>query len=177
MAAEPSSGGEAPATPHLHHKKAHHPHQAPPATEPAAPAVAETAPVPVHGHKAAASASKPLPKRIESAPALDAISSWWTPVAKQSTDHLNLVYAGEAAFDKAIVLLFSSDMDAGAGSHIDVLDASGKTVSGTWEVGSNPHMLIFKTAPGRYTIALRSDLVDAHGKALDDALHGPVYVH
>ncbi|MDI3259655.1 MAG: hypothetical protein QJR02_08165 [Sinobacteraceae bacterium] len=113
-------------------------------------------------------------------PATDAISAWWPVVDKRSPDRLNLVYAGEAAFEKAVVLLFDQDIGNPtlAGSHIQVLDDRGQPVSGTWESSpSNPRMLIFKTRPGRYTLILSASLADAQGKTLGSELHGPVYVH
>lgn len=177
---------------------------APAAAEPAPAAAAPEAPPapaapaePKHKHpkpEAAiapaetASAAKPAEKQhtasIQSDKArlggkTDAISAWWTTVDKQDSSHLNLVYAGEAAFEKAVVLLFSDSVDASTGSHIQVLNREGAAASGHWEVGTqNPRMLVFRTKPGRYTVILSPGVAGAGGgKTLGTALHGPVYVH
>lgn len=111
--------------------------------------------------------------------AVDVISSWWPAADKQSADALNLVYAGEAASEKSVVLLFGSELDAaGAGSHIQLLDAKGAPASGPWVAGGNPRILVHKDVkPGRYTVILMPDLADSAGKTLGHELHGPVYVH
>ncbi len=113
-------------------------------------------------------------------PASDAISAWWPVTGKQPADHLNLVYAGESASEKAAVLLFDNPVDgASAGSHLQLFSADGKEVTGSWESSSsNPRMLTFKgLSPGRYTVVLAPELADASGKTLGTGLHGPVYVH
>jgi hypothetical protein len=111
---------------------------------------------------------------------LDAITAWWPAASTTSTDHLNLVYAGEAASEKAVVLMFASELgDAtAAGSNIEVLNAKGKPASGGWSAGTNPRLLVFRgVTPGRYTVILKPTLADAAGKTLATELHGPVYVH
>jgi hypothetical protein len=110
-------------------------------------------------------------------PSTDVVSAWWPAVAKQDGSKLNLSYAGEAAFEKAVVLLFSDNVDASTGSHIQLLTRDGAAASGHWEVGQqNQRMLVFRTRPGRYTVILAPD-VSGSGKTLGTALHGPVYVH
>jgi hypothetical protein len=157
----------------------------PPAEEQAA---APDAPAPAkheHKHKApatavasAAESGKAAPKgKGKREPDADAITAWWPKTDQQSSTHLNLVYAGEAAFDDAAVVMFSSPVDPSAGGHIQVLDSHGRAVKGSWERGGNPRMLLFKTKPGRYTLVLSSDLADTSGKTLGTGLHGPVYVH
>lgn len=144
----------------------------------------EPAPAP-HKHKAPAaettSAAAPTKsagksKHKHEADA-DAITAWWPSTDQQSSGHLNLVYAGEAAFEDAAVVMFSSPVDTAAGGHIQVLDQHGHDVHGSWERGGNPRMLLFKAKPGRYTLVLAPDLADTAGKTLGTGLHGPVYVH
>ena len=161
---------------------------------PAAPAAAETA-----ASETAPAAAPPAPKKSKhaasavastsTAPAtagsrhagqesLDAISVWWPAVGQQKDSQLNLLYAGEAAFDKAAVLLFSDNIGDAAASHIQILDDHGKPAAGHWRVSpQNSRMLIFKTRPGRYTLVLAPDLAGQSGKTLGTGLHGPVYVH
>ena len=155
----------------------------PPPAEEAAPPAEAPAPAP-HKHKAPASetaAAEPAKAsgkgKGKHEPDADAITAWWPKTDQQSSSHLNLVYAGEAAFEDAAVVMFSSPVDASAGSHIQVLDRHGHEVKGGWERGGNPRMLLFKTKPGRYTLVLAADLPDSSGKTLGTALHGPVYVH
>jgi hypothetical protein len=111
--------------------------------------------------------------------ASDAITAWWPATDKQQADRLNLVYAGEAAFEKAVVLMFDSPVDAAAASsNLELYDASGNAVSGSWSSGGNPRMVVFKDVkPGRYTVVLKPELADASGKTLSSGLHGPVYVN
>ncbi|WP_029921435.1 hypothetical protein [Nevskia soli] len=107
----------------------------------------------------------------------DAAASWWPAVGRDSAK-LSLVYAGEAAFDKAIVLLFSRTVSPGAGGQIRMLDGSGKVVTGNWSVSpKNPQMLICKVPPGRYLVSIAAELSDSAGEKLGNSLQGPVYVH
>lgn len=111
---------------------------------------------------------------------LDTISAWWPAASKVSSDRLSLVYAGEAASEKAVVLMFASDLGdaATAGSNITVLDDKGAPAGGTWSAGGNPRLLVYRgVKPGRYTVILKPTLADASGKTLGGELHGPVYVH
>jgi hypothetical protein len=189
QAASASAASPAPAAPSP-------PSGAAPTESSPAPAQTQTAPAPPAEHAAKRESRKPAanaaaapanaaPKsaahsRAQTLPATDAISAWWPVVDKPTPDHLNLVYAGEAAFEKAVVLLFDSDMGNPtlAASHIRVLDDRGQPAPGTWELSpSNPRMMIFKTKPGRYTVVLSADLANAQGKTLGSELHGPVYVH
>lgn len=162
-----SSGGETAAAPPAPAKPKHPKHEA------AASAPAQTAAKP---------AEKPHTATVQSDRArlggkTDAISAWWTSVDKQDPSHLNLVYVGEAAFEKAVVLLFSDNVDASTGSQIQLLTRDGTAASGHWEVGQqNQRMLVFRTKPGRYTVILAPG-VSGSGKTLGTALHGPVYVH
>ncbi len=107
----------------------------------------------------------------------DVISAWW----KQSTgsDRLNLVYAGEASSEKAVVLMFDGAVDAAAaGSQIKLIDAKGGTPSGSWTSGNNPRLIAFKgVKPGRYTVIVAAGMADTGGKAVGSELVGPVYVH
>lgn len=149
--------------------------KAPVETAAAAPAAAK----PKSGKAAKSSAQSASGTTTVRSGSLDTITSWWPAASTQNADHLNLVYAGEAAADKAVVLLFASDMDAtAASSNIRLLDFHGKTAGGAWASGDNRRMLVFKgLKPGRYTVILEPTLADAGGKALGAPLHGPVYIH
>ena len=149
-----------------------------PAAEPA-PKKSKHTKVAVSDSSGSGAPAKPA-KSHSGQQSMDAISVWWPAVEKQSDSKLNLVYAGEAAFDKAVVLLFSDNIGniASASSHIKILDSHGSPASGQW-TGSpqNARMLIFKTTPGRYTVVLAPDLAGLSGKTLGTGLHGPVYIH
>ncbi|MDB5987299.1 MAG: hypothetical protein JWR16_2352 [Nevskia sp.] len=110
----------------------------------------------------------------------DAIAAWWAPASQPGSGRLGLSFAGEAAAERAIALLFTAPFSdaAAAGSHIKVLNASGKPVSGQWMLAPNPRMLVLRVATrGRYTVLVGADVADSQGNTLGSALHGPVYVH
>ena len=156
-----------------------------PAAEPAAapepaPQASEPAKVAASGSgKPAAAHHRPSPRLRAPEQSMDAVSVWWPAVDKQSDSQLNLVYAGEAASEKAAVLLFSDNIGnaAAAASHIQILDDHGKPADGHWDISpQNARMLVFATTPGRYTVILSPDLAGLSGKTLGAALHGPVYI-
>lgn len=124
-------------------------------------------------------ASKPSAGKRAPGAATDSITAWWPATASASGDHLSLVYAGEAASEKAVVLMFNNPVsDAAAGSAISVLNAKGAPAGGSWSNGTNPRLLVYRgVTPGRYTVILKPTLADAGGKTLASELHGPVYVH
>jgi hypothetical protein len=153
---------------------------------PAAETAAAPASPPAHRHRKASSAA-PAPSsapvssggsyaKYKSLPA-DALHAWW-PTGQQPADQLNLLFAGQASTEKAIVLSFNSEMaPAGAGSHIKLIDSKGVSPKGSWAAGNNGRVLVYKVGkPGRYTLVLSPDLADAGGKTLGKSLHGPVYV-
>lgn len=122
----------------------------------------------------AASAAKPASK--PAAPKA-AITQWWgTP----SDQRLSLTYAGSAAYTRAIVLMFNGDFDdAGkAASSLSVVDANGKPVAGTWQLGSaNKRMLLFPVSQnGVYKVSVGAALADRTGRSLGTPLQGPVQV-
>lgn len=145
-----------------------------PAPEPE-PAAAE-APEPA----AAAPAPKPKPATPKPAPkprvAPPEIKKAWWPAA--TAGKLNLVYAGEASFTKAIALLFDGEFATpeSANANIKVKNENGKTVSGRWLVASNPRMLLFSADPGLYTVEVGDGLKDKNDRALSAASSGPVFV-
>ena len=172
-AAEPAAAAPAPA------ETAAAP-EAAPASEPAAPAEAAPAKKSKHTSVAASDASAKPAKSHAGQQSMDVISVWWPTVDKQSDSQLNLLYAGEAASEKAAALLFSDNIGnaATASSHIQILNSHGKPASGQWQVSpQNARLLLFKTTPGRYTVILAPDLAGLSGKTLGTGLHGPVYVH
>ncbi len=164
-----------------------------PATEPEAvaePAIEEPAPAPAPAPAKVASAPKAAKSAASTTPAAasskapngklgngqDVISAWWQRAP--SSDHLNLVYVGEASTEKAVVLLFDNAVDAAAaGSQIKLLDAKGASPAGSWTNGSNPRLIAFKgVAAGRYTVIVSPGLADTGGKTVGAELVGPVYV-
>lgn len=131
------------------------------ATETAAPATAHT-----HASATTKVASKPS--------AADALRAWWTPPASG----FGLLYAGQPKGETAIALLFSDKPgDASLTQGVKVYDAKGQLVSGQWEAAANPRLAVLRgLKPGRYTVVLDQAVVDASGKPIDRAQHGPVYV-
>lgn len=111
-------------------------------------------------------------------PAAAALRAWWAPSGTPKADGFRLVYAGEASFTNAIVLLFSKPVQTSAADHIRVIGDHGKTVTGTWSASDkNPRMLIFKTKPGPYTVVVPGAVKDTEGGTLGTGRSGPVYVH
>ena len=152
-----------------------------PATEPAPAPAAEPAPAP---EPAAAPVEKPKKARVASTGKSSKSSSgssakvWW-PAAKD--DKLSLVYAGSASFKKAVVLMFNGAFfkPDGIDANLKVTDKSGKTVSGSWEIGeNNRRMLVFPvSAAGTYKVSIAGGLTDNKGRKLGSKLSGPVQVH
>jgi hypothetical protein len=123
-----------------------------------------------------AAAKKPAHAAAAAAPATDAAAlAWWSP---KVADALNLVYAGEASFSPAIVLLFDGDFEdpALANKVIRVTSDSGAPVPGQWVVATNKRMLLFKARPGRYQVKVGGELVDGAGRKIASAQGGPVTV-
>ena len=144
----------------------------------AKPKPARTAPV-----KAAAaepqSRAAPSAKNSKAAPTT-AIVAWWTPASQLGNGQFGLTFAGEAASERAIALLFSAAIGdaAAAGSRIRVVNAAGKPVGGQWVSAPNPRLLLFRvTASGRYTLSVGAEFADSQGRKLGSALHGAVDVH
>lgn len=148
------------------------------------PAPAETvaaAPAPAPAQKPAAApkaASKPQSgstgganKNQNPAP------TWW---GRSAPGDLNLVYAGSAAYARALVLMFDGDFkDPSALSrNIKVVDASGKIAGARWEINDkNPRMAVLPlSAAGTYRVSVSADLTDAGGRKLGTAQQGPVRI-
>lgn len=145
-----------------------------PQAEPAAaePAQAAAAPAPASQAKPKApAAAAPASKSPAPAP------TWW---GQSAPGELGLVYAGSAAYARAIVLMFDGDFanPSAAGKQIRVSNAAGKTVSGSWSVNDkNPRMLTFKVdSPGTYRVSLNAALTDKAGRKLGRNQQGPVTV-
>lgn len=143
-----------------------------PAMEPEPAPVAEVAAEP-----APAAAPKPRkPKAPKVAPP-EAKQAWWP--ASKTSGKLNLTYAGEASFTKAIVLLFDgafANAD-GANQHVKVTTKSGKPVQGKWLVAKgNPQMLLFNAEPGLYKVEVGEGLTDKGNRALAAASSGLVFI-
>ncbi len=142
--------------------------EAAPAPKPAPAAVAPAA----KAQAAAPAAAKP------STPKVDATAQpWW---GQGDGSSLSLVYAGSAAYKRAIVLMFNSEFAnaESAGRALRVTTADGKAVSGRWELNANnARMLVFPVAnAGNYTVRVAGDLSDKSGRKLGGALQGPVRI-
>lgn len=120
-------------------------------------------------------APRPTASRPPQPAAAEALKAWWpAPEAGQ----LNLVYAGPAAFDQAIVLLFDAPFEGAenASAHIEVRGQNGEVINGEWQIApGNRRMLMFKGRPGRYTVKIGSAL-SAGGRTLPRSLSGPVHL-
>jgi hypothetical protein len=105
--------------------------------------------------------------------------TWWTKPGEVENGQFALVYAGEAAFGKAIVLLFNQNVGnpAEAARHLHVTDSQGNPVQGTWRSGDNRWMLKIPVPAGRYVVTVGGGLRDAAGNTLGHELSGPVVVH
>ncbi|AXQ29366.1 hypothetical protein D0B54_11970 [Solimonas sp. K1W22B-7] len=152
----------------------------PPAAEPApAPAPAAEAPKPKAQAPVKAEAPKPAAKPAEKKKPTPAKASgpWW---GASSPSGLSLEYAGSAAYKKAVVLMFSGTFDSAdsANKNIKVKDASGKVVSGKWELGpTNKKMLVLPVQKnGTYTVSVGNGLADRNNRTLGKKLSGPVKV-
>lgn len=155
--------------------------EAPPAETAPAPAAPETepavAPEPAPTPEPAKPAPRPQPKKPAVAAKPAPPGPWWQAGAGKSG--LQVIYAGSAAFKRAIVVMGNAPFaDAGAGRSIRVSDAAGKAVAGQWELGpNNKAMLVFPVAQaGRYQVTVGSDLTDAQGRKLGRTLKGGVQV-
>lgn len=134
----------------------------------AAPAVtAEPAPAPV---------SKPKPRAPKKAPA-EAKVAWWPA---KTPGKLNITYAGEASFTKAIVLMFDGAFDNAdsANQNITVKPKKGGQVKGKWLVATgNKQMLLLDVAPGLYTVEVGAGLTDKGNRTIGAASSGAVFIH
>lgn len=152
-----------------------------PAAEPA-PAAASAEPA-VAAEPAAAPAAKPKPAApkaaavAKSAPRAEVLTQWWPQ--RPEPGRLNLLYAGQAANERTVGLLFDTrfaeNADIGAG--VRLVADNGKPAAGHWELNSNRRMLLFKgLKPGRYTVVVSPQLANEAGLAIGSELHGPVYI-
>lgn len=146
------------------------PTPAPTATVPAKPTAAPTSPPKASPAPAAA---RPPP-----APTAAALEAWWDD--RQADGGLNIVFAGSAAFDPAIVLILNGTFADGrsADAAITVTDHEGQRIQGQWSVSrENNAMLVFKTPQGGlYRVDAAPTLTDSQGRALGRALGGLVHV-
>lgn len=148
--------------------------------EPAEVSEPEAAPAPTAPQTAdvepAAAAPRPA-ARV--APQADALTQWWPQ--QRRAGRLNLIYAGQAANERIVGLLFDSpmaaDVDLRGDATIRLLASNGSTPPGQWVLNSNRRMLLFKNLkPGRYTVIVSPQLANEAGQTLGTELHGPVYI-
>lgn len=139
--------------------------------EPAAPPVEKPKPAAKPAPKPAA---KPAPKK-DAAPVKP--TTWWV---SGKSDGLQLVYAGSASFERAIVLLSGSPFAgaASANQNIHVSDSSGNAVAGQWKLSpNNSKMLIFPVpAKGTFKVSVDAGLKGANNQTVGKPLKGAVLV-
>lgn len=139
--------------------------------------VATPVPTPVATPKPTRSPAPVKPSATPLPATQAAITNWWEPVID---DRLSLVYAGSAAYTRAIVLMFNGAFDTGASANANIIitDSAGATVPGSWQVGTNnKRMLQFAvTEGGLYTVKVQRDLADRSGRILGRSLDGAVAV-
>jgi hypothetical protein len=151
---------------------------APAAAEPAAAAPAEATMPAEKPKKSAHKKSAPTTTTHKGGSNPAAASKVWWPA--ENANKLSLVYAGQASFKKAIVLLFNGAFfkTDSVNSNLKVTDKNGKTVSGHWDLGeNNRRMLVFPVAAaGTYKVSVGSGLIDNKGRKLGARLSGPVQI-
>ncbi|MEQ1439536.1 hypothetical protein AAG565_09235 [Fontimonas sp. SYSU GA230001] len=125
-------------------------------------------------------AAKPAPAKPDGAGAAapaPKLAQWWGP---EADDRLSIVYAGSAAYTRAIVLMLNGAFDdtASIEQNVRVTDAAGKTVAGKWQIGANNKRMLLLPVdkPGIYTVSVKADLADRSGRKLGKAQKGPVRV-
>ncbi|HSW14344.1 MAG TPA: hypothetical protein VLI06_15970 [Solimonas sp.] len=159
------------------------PPTAAPAPEPVAAAPAPEpkpapAPKPAKKKEAPKPAAKPAQKAEPVAPKTPAMA-WWSSGAG-TPDQLGVVYAGSAAYKKAVVLMLNGSFDSAssANKNVKIVDPSGRIVGGSWEIGNNnPRMLVFPVDKGGlYKVVIGSDLSDRNNRKLGKKLQGSVQV-
>lgn len=162
------------------------------ASEPAAEPepVAEAAPEPEPEPAPATPPPSPPKPRIQIAkaepavpakkapPAADIVTAWWPDPSKMAPGQLKLKYAGQTQGKTAIALLFSAPLRLDSlNQNVEVRDAEGHPIGGTWELGKNTRLAVFAVdKPGRYTVILQPALADSTGHLLGTPLQGPVYI-
>lgn len=138
-----------------------------PAFETSAPAFEEAAPAPK---------PKPKPRAPKKTPE-EAKVAWWPAKAPGK---LNVNFAGEASFTKAIVMVFDGAFDNAdsANQNIKVTPKKGGKVNGEWKVANgNKQMLLLNVDPGLYTVEIGAGLTDKGNRTIASAATGAVFVH
>lgn len=155
-----------------------------PAVEPA-PAKAAPAQDPEESKPAPKTSPKPAPKpapepkpekkKARPTPPSEPLKAWWP---QPKPDALNLLFAGDASFGRAIALFFDQEFEGpeSANEHIKVMGPGGKSVDGSWLVSSNPKMLLFKAVPGTYQVEILEGLTAKDDKKLGASSKGIVYI-
>lgn len=111
-------------------------------------------------------------------PEADVIKPWWPDASKMPANQLKLQYAGQVQGEQAIALLFSAPLNLETvKQHAQIKTASGQPVKGSWQLGKNPRLVVFRGLDsGRYTVILAPQVADAQGFMLGQTLKGPVYI-
>lgn len=143
-----------------------------PKPAPAKPKAPAKAQAPAAEPHSAPASVKPKP------PEADVIKPWWPNPDSMPANQLKLQYAGQVQGEQAIALLFSAPLNLETlKQHASVLTATGQTAEGSWELGKNTRLAVFRgVKPGRYTVVLQPPVADTKGFMLGTKLQGPVYV-
>ncbi|MDD3762228.1 MAG: hypothetical protein PHP86_02920 [Nevskiales bacterium] len=148
-----------------------------PTPEPAPTPTPSAAPTPTPKPTPAPAATRSKPRAPPPTPAAR-LTQWWDTAATPTG--LTVVYAGSAAYTRAIVLMFNGAFDdsTAAEQHVTITDSKGTPVSGQWSVGSNnKRMLQFAVSkPGVYNVTVGAGMQDRAGQTLKQSLKGPVRV-
>ncbi|HUR40840.1 MAG TPA: hypothetical protein VM240_06685 [Verrucomicrobiae bacterium] len=149
--------------------------------EPAAaePAPAAPAPRPARARALQDVVEAPAPKKPKVAPPeADVIKPWWPVSSQMPANQLKLQYAGQVQGEQAIALLFSAPLKlATVQANTKVKTLNGDEVKGSWELGKNPRLAVFRgVGSGRYTVILQPQVADTQGFMLGTTLQGPVYI-
>lgn len=101
---------------------------------------------------------------------------WWPA---QQSGKLNITYAGNVSFTKAIAIVTDgAHIDgAKANEHITVTTKAGKAVPGQWLVAKgNPQMLLYSVPPGVYKVTVGQGMSDRGNRSMPSEASGLVWV-
>lgn len=142
-----------------------------------APAVSAPAPEKKPTAKASSASSAPVKAASPKGESSEGREAWWQST---SSSGFNVVYAGSAAFRRALVVMGNApfaNADS-ANAAIKVFSAKGKPVVGSWELNAvNASMLVFPLSDtGLYRVQIGAGLSDRQNRALGTALQGTIRV-
>lgn len=139
------------------------------------PVVAEAPPAPKPAAAAPSKPKAPVQKVPKVQPA-ETKQVWWPA---QQSGKLNITYAGNVSFTKAIAIVTDgAHIDgAKANEHIKVTTKSGKAVPGQWLVAKgNSQMLLYSVPPGIYKVTVGQGMSDRGNRTMPSEASGLVWV-